>query len=96
MKKITITNKSANFSFRIAVDNSVYEIGLQWNVYANKWFISLDDAEGVIYQGVPLVAGIDFFNYIAIEKMPDAIMFVSSTPTYETLGETANIYFEEL
>ena len=96
MKRIVITNKSANFSFRISVTGIVYEIGLSWNVIANKWFISLNDAEGIIYQGVPLVAGIDYFNYIAIEKMPDAIMFVSQTPTFESLGETANIYFEEL
>lgn len=84
---IDLSNKSANFSFRVSVNSVVYRIGLAWNVRANKWFISLASPTETLYEGIPLVAGINYFGYVNIPKMPqNATMFVVKTPDYDTLG----------
>lgn len=73
----------------------MYEIGLHWNVISEKWIISISDADGMIYQGIPLVAGIDYFNYVALDRMPSASLFVGKTPDYDELGESVFIVVAE-
>jgi hypothetical protein len=84
---IDLSNKTPNFSFRVSVVGVVYRIDLQWNVKANLWFISLASPLETLYEGIPLVAGINYFGYVNLPKMPEnATLFVVKTPDYDMLG----------
>jgi len=85
---IDLSRKTANFSFRVSVESIVYRIGLNWNVRDNLWHISLSNPDEDLYNGIPLVAGIDYFNYVNVSKMPEnSTMFVTATPDYDQLGD---------
>ena len=80
--------KTANFSFKASVKGDVYDFRLIFNVFSNLWMFSIGDINGWIFQNIPLVAGIDYFNYVGVDRMPkEASLFVSKTPDYETLDK---------
>lgn len=96
ISNITINNKTPNFSFKVTVQGDVYDFRLMWNVRSNKWMLSIGDVDGWIFENLSLVAGIDYFNFVGLERMPsNASLFVVSTPDYDTLGEEVQLVLVE-
>ncbi len=87
MRTIPIRNKQPDFSFKSSIKGELFEFRLVWNVKANLWMISVGDNQGWIFQGIPLVAGINYFNYCGFDRMPDSVLFVVETPDFDTLRE---------
>jgi hypothetical protein len=94
---LNIGEKSPNFTFKASVNGDVFDFGLMWNTRSNLWMISLGDINGWIYENIPLVAGIDYFNYIGLDRCPkSASLFVVATPDYDTLNTDVKLTVNEI
>ena len=85
--KIEINKILIPYSFNITLGGEVFEIGVNYNEYADMYTLSLTKDRELICAGEPIVYGVPLFNDIYVRGKYPSITIVP----YDDSGENATV-----
>lgn len=91
--QIPADNSSANYSFRIDLENVTYTLGFHFNTRMNRWTMDIGDGAGnPVVTGIPLIGNSDLTGRYQAAGLPPGRFFLVDTqgaaisPEFDDLG----------
>jgi len=88
----------SRYSFKIDIENNVYEFHLHWNTEADAWYLDIEGISNTVdKKGIRLSTGVNLLKPYAIREMGALYMFDAEgaglDPDYDNIGSRYVMYY---
>lgn len=97
---IDISNDLPYYSIQVSLDDIEYILTFKYNTRMDRWLFSFSESNGsIIFSGILLVLGINFFDLIADDRQPTGELRMYDTtqnanePNKDNFGQTLKMIY---